>query len=45
MHMRKNVVYFSLDISDGVNITDDRDLKGFLATMYNNGKYKTIIRI
>lgn len=41
----EDIVYLPLNISNGINIAHYKDLKNFLAKMYNNSKYETIIRI
>lgn len=45
MHIMKNIVYFPLDISNKIDITYTKDLKNLLATIYNDGKYKIIVKV
>lgn len=45
MHILEDVIYFSLDIVDGIDIAYDRDLKSFLAAMCNDGKHETMVRV
>lgn len=45
MHITKSVIYLPLNISDGGDLTHDGVLKSLLAAMYNDVKYKSMIKI
>lgn len=45
IHIMKDIVYFHLSVSNGVDVTNDEDLKGLLAMICNNNKHKTMIRV
>lgn len=45
MHITKNIAYFPLDVSNKIDVIYNKDLKVFLATIFNNGEYETMIRV
>lgn len=45
MHIMEDVVYFPLNISDKFDIIHNKNLKNLLAKIYNNSKYKTMVKV
>lgn len=45
MHIIKNVVYFLLDIRKRIDVIYNEDLKNFMATICNDGKLETMVKM
>lgn len=45
MYITKDIVYFPLDINNGIDVIYDKNLKNLLTAIFNDNRNKIIIKV